>query len=65
MFRPFPRVPRFPLSNYNKIKDRVFVARHHKRAWRNYTLHYIKTQNNSWFADFAYSKRYFSVGVFL
>jgi hypothetical protein len=29
VFRPFPRVPLSPLSNYNQIKDRVSVARHH------------------------------------
>ena len=32
VFRPFPRVPPSPLSNYNQIKDRVFVARHHWRV---------------------------------
>ena len=31
-FRPFPHVPRFPLSNYNQIKDGVFVARNHWRV---------------------------------
>jgi hypothetical protein len=32
VFRPFPRVPHFPLSNYNQIKDRVSVTRHHWRV---------------------------------
>jgi len=32
LFRPFPHVPPSPLSNYNQIKDRVFVARHHWRV---------------------------------
>jgi hypothetical protein len=32
MFRPFPHVPPSPLSNYNQIKDRVFVARRHWRV---------------------------------
>ncbi len=29
VFRPFPHVPPSPLSNYNQIKDRAIVARHH------------------------------------
>jgi len=32
LFLPFPHVPPPPLSNYNQIKDRVFVARHHWRV---------------------------------
>jgi len=28
----FLRVPPSPLSNYNQIKDRVFVTRHHWRV---------------------------------
>jgi hypothetical protein len=32
MFRPFPRIPPSPLSNYNQIKDRVIVARNHWRV---------------------------------
>jgi ribonuclease I len=31
-FRPFPRVPPSPLSNYNQIKDGVLIARHHWRV---------------------------------
>ena len=66
VFRPFPHVPPSPLSNYNQIKDRVFVARRHWRVQRYYALHNIKTQNNSRFADFVYSKkRDFSVDVSL
>jgi len=32
VFSPFPRVPPSPLSNYNQIKDGVFVARNHWRV---------------------------------
>ena len=32
VFRPFPHVPPSPLSNYNQIKDRVFVVRRHWRV---------------------------------
>jgi len=32
VFRPFPHGPPSPLSNYNQIKDRVFVARLHWRV---------------------------------
>jgi hypothetical protein len=39
---PFPHAPPPPLSNYNQIKDRVIVARHHWRVWRYYALHNIK-----------------------
>ena len=64
LFRPFPHAPPPPLSNYNQIKDRVFVARHHWRVERYYARHTIKTQNNTRFADFVYSKRrYFSVAI--
>jgi hypothetical protein len=59
------RVPSFsarsasPLSNYNQIKDRVFVARHHWGVWRYHARHTIKTQITSRFADFVYSKERF------
>ena len=63
VLRPFPRVPPSPLSNYNQIKDRVIVARHHWRVKRYYARHNIKTQKNSQFADFVYTKkRYFFRG---
>jgi hypothetical protein len=58
-FRPFPRVPPSPLSNYNQIKDRVFIARHHWRVWLYYARHNIKTQNNPRLADFVFRKRDF------
>jgi hypothetical protein len=32
VFHLFPHVPPSPLSNYNQIKDREIVARHHWRV---------------------------------